>query len=272
MPAAVDLLRMCRCAAINVDAALSEFHPLDARPTTGDALLATWMDSLRGSRSIAKLSQDLGVSRFKLSRWLSGQVGPRLCDFLLFIEAVTGRTSELVGSLVPIEKVPALLADHRAAEAAKRLAHEAPWTEAVLRVLESGDYVPGGVAGQLGFDQATEDESIRRLLEAKIVARDASGRIHVTRDLNVDTHAAATLKAHWCDVARQRLEVPGHSDLFAYNVLSASHEDIALIRNLLLETYREIRAVVRNSSSVEAVALINLQLVTFPKPGIGKIL
>jgi hypothetical protein len=46
-------------------------------------------------------------------------------------------------------------------------------------------------------------------------------------------------------------------------VLSASHTDLARIRQLLLATYREIRTIVEHTARDEGIALINLQLVNW---------
>lgn len=270
VPSALELFRACRCVGIDVDGALRSFHR-DGPPFASGEVeeLAVWLDSLRGSRTVVELSRDAGVSRFKLGRWFTGRSVPRVHQFLSLIEAMTGRVSELVAALVPIETVPTLLSAHRAAQAAKRLAHEVPWTEAVLRVLEAKPYAPGVMASQLGIDQATERLCIQKLCEARVVERDAAGGLRVARAMNVDTKAASALKTHWCEVAKQRLDAPRPADLFAYNVISASQDDVTRIRQLLLDTYQEIRTIVKSSPSADSVALVNMQLVSFDDPDAG---
>lgn len=268
VPTAIEMLRACRCVGLDVAAAFAGFHQ-DGPPVAADEgeTLAAWLDSLRGSRTVVALARDAEISRFKLGRWLAGASSLRVHEFLALVETMTGRVSELVAALVPIERVPALLGAYRASQAAKRLAHEVPWTEVVLRVLEAQPYVPGVIARQLGIDPATEEVCLKKLCEAQVIRYDDAGGFRVVRELNVDTKAAAALKAHWCEVAGERLRAPRPADLFAYNVFSTSEDDARRIRQLLLDVYQEIRTIVRASASSESVALLNMQMVTFDEPG-----
>jgi uncharacterized protein YndB with AHSA1/START domain len=170
--------------------------------------------------------------------------------------------------LVPIDKVPCLRAEYDQRNAARQLAHEEPWTEAILRVLETDDYrsrdvhVPGSIAQVLGMSEAIERRCLDKLEAAGVIAR-RGDRYQTARSLTVDTRAIPQLKAHWCEVARQRVGDPAPSDVFSYNVLSASRADVERIRHLLIATYREIRTIVEHTERDEAVALVNLQLVTW---------
>jgi hypothetical protein len=166
--------------------------------------------------------------------------------------------------------VPALLPRHRAASAARRLAFEEPWTEAVLRFMETAAYQalprhePGWIAARLRIDPAHEQRCVDQLTAAGILRKEA-GRYSVTGALTVDTRsdpeAVRQLMAHWSEVALQRFGAGRKTDLFAYNVLSVSHADLRRIRELLRSTYREIRSIVAASQPCETAALINLQLV-----------
>lgn len=184
------------------------------------------------------------------------------------VGAITGRLCDLVAELVPIESVSCLRAEYDQRSAARRLAHEEPWTEAVLRVLETDSYQarkthePESIARVLELPSDVERRCLEKLEAAGAIAR-SGARYEVARSLTVDTRAVPQLKAHWCDVARQRLRDPAPSDVFSYNVLSASHADIERIRQLLVATYREIRTIVEHTERDEAVALVNLQLVTW---------
>jgi transcriptional regulator with XRE-family HTH domain len=208
---------------------------------------------------MVELAKRSRCSRYTIGRWLSGRARPRVHEFLRLLDAITGRACDLVAELVPIAKVPSLARAHEARSAARRLAHEEPWTEAILRVLESRPYRSGQVARLLGIDLATEQRCIDKLLLSGVVHR-RGRKLEVSGELSVDTRAAATLKAHWAGVAHARLSRPRPSDLFTYNVLSAAPEDVDLIRDRLRATYREIRMIVANSRSADSIALVNLQL------------
>jgi hypothetical protein len=172
---------------------------------------------------------------------------------------------------VPIDAVPALLPRHRAASSAKRLAFEEPWTEAVLRLLETDGYRARArhdtryLVRRLGIDAAHVERCLERLSQASIVRRDPRGRYLVAGTLNVDTHAdpeaVRRLMAHWSEVALQHFPRGHDGNLFAYNLLSISRADLARVRELLRSTYREVRAIVAASEPSEAAALLNLQLI-----------
>jgi transcriptional regulator with XRE-family HTH domain len=271
-PTASEALRACRVAGIDVREAFRRFHPATAS-TLGiaDAAgVASWLSEIKGSASLVSLARDSGFSRFSLARWFGGQARPRLPDFFRLVDVITGRLCDLVAELVPIERVPALANEHAARRAARSLAFEEPWTEAVLRVLETSRYArigaqrPGFIAECLGIDAETEQRCLGRLEAAGVIAR-RDGRYESVGPLTVDTTSSPevvrSLKSHWAEVARTRIQAPRPNDLLSYNVLSASEEDLDRIREVLLRAYREIRNIVAASAEVEGAALVNLQLV-----------
>jgi transcriptional regulator with XRE-family HTH domain len=270
-PTARRALEACGSAGIDVRAAFARFHaaaPPDPRDATS---LAAWLRSVRGKTPISELAAQSGCSRHQLSRWLSGQAEPRLHEFLRMLEAMTGRVSDLVAELVSIERVATLHRLHLRREAARRLAYDEPWTEAILRVLEAAPYTalpehrPGFIAEYLGIELATEKRCLQKLLSTGVI-RKVGARYRTFGSLTVDTRSVAALKAHWAEVALARIAAPGPDDLLSYNVFAASSRDLARIRELLRATYREIRAIVSSSATEERVALLNLQLLHWPLP------
>jgi transcriptional regulator with XRE-family HTH domain len=276
-PTAAQTLAHCRRLGLPVQAAFQAFQPACANTLLRgkEFTVGAWLDALRGSTSMVVLAQRTGFSRHAVARWLSGRAEPRLPAFLHLVEAITGRVSDLVQGLVPIEQVPELLAAHQRRAAAKRLALDYPWTEAVLRVVETASYQsaakhqPGYIARRLGITQAREAEALERLEKAGILTlRD--GRYGDVQPLTVDTSASpeelGKLKSHWTNVCLQRLTAPLAEDWLGYNVLSISEGDIERIRDVLRRAFREVRAIAANSEPVETVALLNLQLITWPEP------
>jgi len=204
-----------------------------------------------------------------MARWLSDSAQPRLPDFFRCVDAITGRLPDLVAGLVAIEGVPSLLPRYQSMRAAKRLAFDAPWTEAVLRVLEIDDYRQLNehddrfVAQRLGIPDQVVRDALGRL-EAAAVIRLENGVWRQDRPLNVDTRGAKeqlnTLLRHWNAVGYRRIAARKPSDLFSYNVMSCSHADYERIRDLLRRTFREMQSIVAASEPTERVALLNLQL------------
>jgi transcriptional regulator with XRE-family HTH domain len=270
-PTADKFFAACRRMGIQVEQAFARFHR-SPPPGRGPEALAHWLHVLRGSTSTTEIARRLGVSRSTVSRWFGGRAQPRIHEFLQLVEAITGRACDLVAELVPIETVPALEQAYYARAAARRLAHEEPWTEAILRVLEFRAYDPAQIATQLGIAESTVIRAVDKLILSGVVTRNASKptALEVSGELTVDTRAASELKGHWAEVARKRLTAPLDDDLFSYNVFSVSRADLGVIRERLQATYREIRALVAESKHADQLALVNLQLVGFPEGAVER--
>ena len=269
-PTARRALQACRSVGIDVRAALTRFHAAEPPDIDDAQSLAAWLEVVRGKTSVTELAKHSGCSRHQLSRWLSGNAEPRLHEWLRALDAMTGRVSDLVAALVPIERVPSLHRVYTRREAARQLAYDEPWTEAILRVLEASEYGalpahrPGFIAQCLGIELATETRCLQKLLRADVIRR-SGARYRTFGSLTVDTRSVAALKAHWARTALERIADPGADDFFAYNVFSASSQDMDRIRELLRATYRQIRAIVSSTAADERVALFNLQLMHWPE-------
>jgi hypothetical protein len=59
------------------------------------------------------------------------------------------------------------------------------------------------------------------------------------------------------------VRAPRSEDWLGYNVISTSAADLERTREILRRSFREIRAIAAASEPTEAVALLNLQLVTW---------
>lgn len=268
-PTAVKALSACKIVGIDVYSSFASFHPPAVTSLGKNLDIACWLDELRGTTPLSQLAERARCSRFAVSRFLKGQAQPRLPIFFRLVEAITGRVSDLVAQLVPIELVPSLEPQYIKRKLSRNLAYEEPWTEAILRVMETPAYralsfhQPGWIGKQLRIDLQTEQRCLEKL-EAAGVIEMQNGCYRDIGSLTVETHIASEairrLKAHWTQTALQRIENPTDSDLFSYNVFSVAEDDLEKIRELMRLTFREIRSIVANTHSTEAVALINLQL------------
>jgi transcriptional regulator with XRE-family HTH domain len=279
-PTAEEAFRAAQLSRIDVPAAFAAFHPAPLREARrGIYDLAQWLDAARGSSSLSEVATRAGVSRFALGRWLRGDAKPRLPDFFATVDAITGRLPDLVAELVPIADVPALRARHEAAQAARRAAHDAPWSEAILRVLECASYralaqhEDAWVAGRLAITTSEVHKSLKVLRQAKAV-RKARGLYRVSDDGTVDTRGDADrvtrLLEHWSATAGTRVARRTAEELYAYNVFSVSSEDLVRVRELLRGSFREVRSLVAASEQVERVALLNIQLVLLDAPALTR--
>ena len=191
---------------------------------------------------------------------------------------------DFIAGLVEPEQLPSLKAAWRELELAREATYRFPWSQAVLRVLETEAYEalavhrPGYVAQQLGI---TKDEATRALdvlvqtgqIERrgeKFIPRDDSQLVDTRRD----PAAAQALREFWSEVALSRLKRPTAKPqadavlgLFSHSVFGVSDEDLKRIRELQKAYYQEVRAIVAQSTPVQRVALLNLQLVPLSGQG-----
>ena len=99
--------------ALDIEASLTRFY--GTRPAWLDTFdpstpegIAAFLDDLRGSTSITDLSENSGISRCSVSRWLSGRTQPRLPDFFQLIEAASVRLVDLIAALVDPSLLPSI--------------------------------------------------------------------------------------------------------------------------------------------------------------------
>lgn len=271
-PTAEEALRAAHRLGVDVKGAFDRFHPTSLREESrGKYDLANWLDAVRGSTPVRQLAARAGLSPFAVGRWLRGDARPRLPDFLRVLDAATGRVPQFVAGLVDIATVPSLRKRYEAAEAARRAAYDAPWTEAILRVLESVAYrklarhEDQWIAERLGLSLDEVGKSIALLTMAGAIER-RRGLLCPADTSSVDTRGeperARRLLEHWCDVARAHCRLGHPVDLVGYNVCGLSREDYARVRDLLRRTFREVRSIVAASEPTEVVALLNLQFVS----------
>lgn len=273
-PTAAETLRVAQRVGKDLTACFAPFGPAPA-PTPRDGFaVPAWLDALRGSTRVAEVAARSGYSRSRVGRWLSGESAPRLPEFLRLLDALTGRAAEWAASLVPIADVPTFEATFRRVQAAREVALELPWSEAVLRVIETtryqslAEHEDAYVAAALGV----KEEAVRRVLEALTgagVVERVGPRYVVTGALLVDTRDSAEqsrrLRHHWATVALRRVQ-DADEDWFAYNVISVSVADCDRIERILRAAYREIRAVVAESTPCEQAALLTLHLSRWGAP------
>jgi transcriptional regulator with XRE-family HTH domain len=282
-PTAKEVLRVAAACRLPVREAFLVLVPLEPpilASRSGKAggrewVIHPWLAALRGSLSNTELAQRLGISRYTVSRWCSGDTDIKLHELLLCIHALTGRVHDWVAGLVPIAQVPSLTTQFEQATAARNVAVEQPWTEAILRVLETQSYreypaiAHSTLAATLGISDVTLQQALDGLTHAAIVSRQedpSTGQVYyeALRELSVDTrthpNAIRTLQQHWLEVALERSR-RGEQDWFAYNVFSCSRSDLARVKDCLKRGFRESRSVIATSSPNERAGLVLMQLV-----------
>lgn len=273
-PTASETFRACGRAGLDVRAALQRFYGHETRPWLDEhedlgtvEATSAFLRDLQGRTSISDLARRAKLSRYAVTRWLSGQTQPRLPDFLQLIEASSLRLVDFLTSFVPPEQIPSIQDLYRRLEARRLGAGRYPWTQAVLRAFEVDDYLAlphhddGWVAARLGI---TEDEARACLEHLQLTGQvEEVGGLFQPVTIAVDTRTASNvgrqLKAHWARVGVERIDAnaPGQ---FSYNVFTCSHVDFERIRELHLGYYMAMRQIVAASTPGEHVVVANVQL------------
>lgn len=258
---------------VDVRAAIERFYRREPTFLAGHKLLsrdavAALLSELRGTMPVVQLAARTGYTRFAIARWLNGSTEPRLPQLLALIEASSLRLLDFIAAFVDPSTLPSLEKPWRDLEATRRAAHDAPWTQAVLRCLELPAYaeqkrhVPGFIAGQLGISQDEEERCLSLLLDSGQVKR-AKGHYAVQQvlavDLRGDPVSTRKLRSFWTKVALERLEA-GSAGVYAYNVFGISNADLVRLRELHASYFQQMRAIIEQSQPVERVAITCTQL------------
>lgn len=273
-PTACEMLRASELCGLAATQAFEHFARLPPPKPCHDARsLAVWLNALRGDLPISELATRVERSRYTVGRWLAGRTQPRLHEWLQLVDAITERVHDWVAALVPISEVASLASAHYRAEAVRTLAAKQPWTEAVLRVLETQHYRNNPEVGHatlaawLNVEPSTLQAALEGLIQTGILQR-AGERYEALRPLSVDTRPAAiaALKRHWLGVAQKRAADVIPHDWFGYNVISCSQKDLQRIRDCLRRAYQESRAIVAASEPSETSALLLMNLIHWAPP------
>ncbi len=272
-PTAAEFMRLAERCRIPARRALSRFYvkapiwltTMNAVPSA--AAMAAFLRDQRGRTPIVDLAAATGISRFALSRWLKGTSEPRLPDFLHLLQQSTQRLGDWVALFTNPAELPSISRHWLGQQAARRAAYELPWTQPVLRALELEDYralsrhEPGWVARRLGISEEIERQALETLAlsgQISMKARRWCLEDSSPVDLRVEPEAAARQREFWASVAAERVKMA--KGMFAYNICGVSERDLSRLKELQRDFLQQARTIIAQSSPVERVALIQVQL------------
>lgn len=243
----------------------SNYVPVDLSTPEG---VAAFLRQLRGKVPITTIASKSGTTRTQVSRWLSGATEPKLPQFLALVEASSLRLLDLVAELVAPDSLPSVRDAYRTLDALRNAAHDAPWTQAILRCLELTDFdapcahTAKWIAKRIGIG-AVEVEKGLTLLEVTGQIERRGQRFVIARTLALDTRRDAessrAQRLFWLSVAQERLEAK-HPGVWSYNVFGVSKADLARLQQLHANYYNQMRAIIASSEPVEAVAVACAQI------------
>ena len=270
---ALRALSVARLVGVDLEGAFRGLDQSLRAAPRNDQEMGEWLSRLSRERSVGELASRLEVSRYRVSRWLSGDTKIPLPHFLELIHLLTRRLTDWVAALVSIESIPLLAPLHRQLESARALAFERPLSAAILRLAETQAYAAlrrhevGWFARRLRVSLHEESECLAAMVDAGILEFE-EGCYRAGTPMSVDTGASVAdmkhLKGFWLDAIRRSLDEGRAGNTYGYNVVSVSENDLDAIRALQLRYFQELRAIVVESEPVETTAIIGMQIVEVP--------
>jgi hypothetical protein len=270
-PSVLQLFQIASKTGLNPRDALLRFYrdPPEWLSKTGPLTrteVTALLEQERGGVPVLQIARETKVSRFSLARYLRGDADIRLPDFLRLLEYCSRRLLDFLALWVDVERLPSAAEAWQRQTLARRAAYERPWSHAVLRCLELYEDKPRApkpavIAKKLGIDVGEVEECLRLLQESRqIRRRGARWVLDPTQavELGADRRAARGLAAWWVSVAAER--AARQQGMFAYNLCSVSARDLQRIAELQRDCLRQVRSIVAQSSPVERVALIGVQV------------
>jgi hypothetical protein len=266
-PTAAKALWAAERVGIDVREALRQFYKSEPdwlktiEPATRQGVSALLSD-LKGQRRVNELSARTSRNRFAVARWLGGDAEPSLPEFFMMIEAASLRLIDFVEQFVSPNQLPSIKERWAQLRVARNLAYDAPWTQAVLRALETESYAalpkhrPGWIARKIGISREEERRCLELLVEGGQI--ESTAERYAVRDmLTLDTRGAPRkarrLRGWWAREGIRRAEA-GHRGLM-YNLFSVSEKDLARLRELQKDYLSQVRSIVAQSDPVDHVVL-----------------
>ena len=282
-PTAARSLQAAKRVGVDVNAGLECFFRgtpewlTKVEPTSSQGVTEL-IRYLVGITPIGEVARRAGRSRFAVSRWLKGEAEPRLPELLLLVDAASQRLLDFISVLVDPASLPTATEAWSELQAAREAAYSAPWSHAVMRILELAEYKalrrhePGWIAARLGIPVEDEQKCLELLASSKQIRR--VGRRWVidqtrTVDTRADPQRSREVKRWWTQVALDRVD-QGHQNRASYALFNVSEEDLAAVSTLYREFYDRLRAIVTRSEPCERVMLLTTHLVALERPHLLK--
>lgn len=261
-PTFAEALRAAGRAGLDVPEALDRFHAASA-PLWDEENPHLWLSALQGATRQADLARRSELSRQQVGRMLSGRSRGRLPEVMALIDAMTGRLHDLVGALVPIEKVYAIAHEAQIRGALASLAITHPWSPAAQTWLESRGRVRAvHAATELGSALGIDETEAAALIDAMVRSGAAvrkRGQLMPAPPMTVEVRATPEelqrIRAHWARVSADRV-ARQEQDLFSFNVFAVGREDLERVRDAQRRFYREVRAIIADSPPEVAAMLV----------------
>jgi len=199
----------CRICDVDLRAACRDLLKFEGNPARSRELAAHFV----GSAKISQFSVKMGLSRFKVTRWLSGQSDFTLDEVLELIERSQNGLFDFVHHLTRGAGIPRFKREFEAKRQYSALLKLQPWCSTVRVCLDMAEYqaLPrhkrGFIAAKTGINPDQEDQLIQSLVAAGALRWESSSSTSWAR-----TFAGITKsRASGCATGRsaRRLSISG---------------------------------------------------------------
>lgn len=270
-PTAARFFQMATRCKVDCAGAIHRFwrgSTYSAVELTEPSGVSAFLRQLRGKVPISTVAARAGATRSQVSRWLSGAAEPRLPQFLAVVEATSLRVVDLVAEFADPELLPSIRDAHRTLNGLRQAAHDAPWTQAILRCVELKDFDPSPaqtadwIARRIGIvrDEVAKGLTLLEMTGQLEIKRNRYSIAHpLALDTRRDAESSRAQRLFWLEVGRGRLQAkrPG---LWSYNVFGVSKADLARLEQLHASYYNQMRAIIASSEPVETVVVACAQI------------
>ena len=235
--------------------------------------VAAFLRELRRDTPIQEVVRRTGLSRYQVSRFLSGGAEPRLPDLLRLIDGLTARLLDAVALFADPGALPSTSEAWRRLEAARSLFWRHPRAQLVLLALDLDAYRAqpahddAWLARRLDLELYEVAADLERLAHTGQIAWDGThwtlAEVH-TVDTRRYPEAGLALKRWWTERAKQGMDHPDAS--MSYNVFTVSEADLQRIIQLHRSTYAQLRTIVAASQPSERLVLVQHHILPLDRP------
>lgn len=234
------------------------------------------IQALFGDYSINEAAKRLGVSRFKVSRWVDGKVEPRAAEMLQVIQFFSGVLIDLYEGLGVVEKVPEMLSRRKQLQALEKIFLTYPyaacflWAFLLKEYKESKTHIRGFAAKRLKIPQSAEDALLKKLTEVEILGLEKGKYVPHMKKMNTSTLSRAAqreIRKYWLRHGLRFLEEHGEMPdrsrfLSGYLEFSIPTKLIPRVMERYMAFYREISTLAHldQSGPPEEIRVLSLQI------------
>ena len=223
-----------------------------------------------GNSEAKVISKTLGISKYRLSGWLTGKRKPYLDDILKILDVIEHRMTHFIVGILGEKKAEDIGIDLTSVKFEKFESRN-PVFSAFLRIMETKIYSQtkkievGFFAKKLGISLEYEKSLLMEAVELGLL-QESHGKYKaniVHTDLR-DSNAVTQQRLYWCKEAIKRLEskkITAPESIFGNLIYSATNKEQNLIVERYLGFFNDVRSIINSNDQPEDVFVLNIQMI-----------